>query len=160
MVHDVPAAVTALHLGHEPELAGMLSIALAGTVAAPAASAGGAGGATVSQQSLVDRVFEALAIKCEAAGDWWAAALALGQLSRQADVQHQQQLLAVREEKASHEESTPAASNTSSSNGVAGVGRGRIGVTPPSLRQQLQLPSATHYAGLAKSTADAVDCVR
>lgn len=54
MVHDVSAAVTALHLGNEPEQAAMLCIALGRT-------AGLQGGPT-------DRVFEALAVKYEAAG--------------------------------------------------------------------------------------------
>jgi hypothetical protein len=53
MAQDVSAAVRVLHLGHEPEQAAMLCIALR---------------AVGLQQSLVDRVFEALAIKCEAAG--------------------------------------------------------------------------------------------
>jgi hypothetical protein len=53
-VHDVSAAVQALHLGHEPEQAAMLCLAL--------------GQAGMVQQGLHDRVFEALAIKCEAAG--------------------------------------------------------------------------------------------
>lgn len=55
MAQDVPAAVWALHLGHEPEQAAMLCIALR---------------AAGLQQGLVDRVFEALALKCEAAGRW------------------------------------------------------------------------------------------
>lgn len=54
MVHDVSAAVTALHLGHEPEQAAMLCMVL--------------GQAAELQEGLRDRVFEALAIKCEAAG--------------------------------------------------------------------------------------------
>jgi hypothetical protein len=54
MVHDVSTAVNVLHLGHEPEQAAMLCIAL-GRVA------GLDGG-------LVVKVFEALAVKCEAAG--------------------------------------------------------------------------------------------
>jgi hypothetical protein len=61
MVHDVSAAVTALHLGHEPEQAAMLCIAL--------------GRAAGLQEGLTDRVFEALAIKCEAAGGPAAAAM-------------------------------------------------------------------------------------
>jgi hypothetical protein len=52
MAQDVSAAVRVLHLGHEPEQAAMLCIALR---------------AAGLQQSLMDRVFEALAIKCEAA---------------------------------------------------------------------------------------------
>lgn len=54
MVHDVSAAVTALHLGNEPEQAAMLCIALGRTAGL--------------QEDLTDRVFEALAVKCEAAG--------------------------------------------------------------------------------------------
>jgi hypothetical protein len=50
----VSAAVAALHLGNEPEQATMLCIAL--------------GRAAGLQAGLVDRVFEALAVKCEAAG--------------------------------------------------------------------------------------------
>jgi len=54
MVHDVAAAVSALHLGHEPEQAAMLCLALGKGAGLP--------------EALMDRVFEALAVKCEAAG--------------------------------------------------------------------------------------------
>ena len=55
MLHDVPSAVSALHLGHEPEQAAMLCVAL--------------GRLAGLHEGLVDRVFEALAVKCEAAGE-------------------------------------------------------------------------------------------
>lgn len=54
MLHDVAAAVSALHLGHEPEQAAMLCVAL--------------GKLAGLQDEQLDRVFEALAVKCEAAG--------------------------------------------------------------------------------------------
>lgn len=54
-ISDITAAVTALHLGNEPEQAAMLALAL-----------GQLG--SVNQQ-LLDRVYAALAIKCEAAGE-------------------------------------------------------------------------------------------
>lgn len=53
-VNDVAGAITALHLGHEPEQAAMLALAfgeLAGV-----------------DSSLLDRVYAALAVRCEAAG--------------------------------------------------------------------------------------------
>jgi hypothetical protein len=53
-VNDVAGAVTALHLGHEPEQAAMLCIAL-----------GQLGSVEVGLQ---DRVYTALGSKCEAAG--------------------------------------------------------------------------------------------
>lgn len=74
------------------------------------------------------------------AGDWQAAALALAQLS--SDVQHQQQLLAVRQERAASKESSTA-------------DKRRI-----SLRQELQLHGAEGYAALAKVTAHPVESAR
>lgn len=53
-VHDMSAAVNALHLGHEPELAAMLSCALGHLAGIP--------------DHLHDRVFQALAVKCEGSG--------------------------------------------------------------------------------------------
>jgi hypothetical protein len=53
-VNDVAGTITALHLGHEPEQAAMLCIAL-----------GQLGGVDAGLQ---DRVFAALGSKCEAAG--------------------------------------------------------------------------------------------
>lgn len=53
-VNDVAGAVSALHLGHEPEQAAMLCVAL-----------GQLGGV---EAGLQDRVFAALGSKCEAAG--------------------------------------------------------------------------------------------
>lgn len=70
------------------------------------------------------------------AGDRQAAALALAQFS--SDVQHQQQLLAVRQERAASKENSTADKSRSSP------------------RQELQLHGAEQYAALAKFTADPV----
>lgn len=64
----------------------------------------------------------------------------MAQLS--SDVQHQQQLLAVRQERAASKESSTADKSGSS------------------LRQELQLHGAERYAALAKSTADPVESAR
>jgi hypothetical protein len=64
----------------------------------------------------------------------------LGQLS--SDVWHQQQLLAVRQERAARKAGSTADKSSSS------------------LRQELQLHGAERYAALAKSAADPVDVTR
>lgn len=71
MAHDVLGAVTALHLGNEPEQAAMVCLAL-----------GRLGRGVDSWQ--VDRVFDALTRKCEAAGGFdsfgcsWSQESAIG----------------------------------------------------------------------------------
>lgn len=83
---------------------------------------------------------------CGCTGDWWAAALALGRLRR--DAQHQQQLLVVRQERGG-------------SCAAAEVGQGQPHTpSSSSLRHQLQLDTAQHYAALARSATDAVDSTR
>eukprot|EP00775_Hariotina_reticulata_P007969 gene7969-8167_t len=79
-VNDVNAAVAALHLGNEPEQAAMMCLAMADLVHI--------------DPGLRDRVFQALSVKCESAGDWEAAAAALNMLSGGAE--QQVQLLMVR----------------------------------------------------------------
>lgn len=100
-------------------------------------------------------------VLASAAGDWHAAALALGHLSK--DVQHQQQLLVVRLERAASKDNNSAAATAdradSSQPADAQKPAGRK-VDGISLRQELQLHSTKRYAGLARSAADPVDSVR
>ena len=139
-VSDVTAAVTALHLGNEPEQAAMMVLAL-----------GQLGGV---DQYLQDRVFGALATKSEAAGDWGAAAAAIRLQSK--DDQHQLQLLVVRHERSSSKAAAKAASDGSNTVEPAeqepGLGS--------NLRQQLGLKAASYYAAVADSAADSLESVR
>lgn len=206
MVHYVSTAVNVLHLGHEPEQAAMLCVAL-GRVA------GLDGG-------LVDRVFEALAVRCEAAGacvvnavalwifanwgthcltasrsawkilrlpahgsasacvslkpslvccvragDWQAAALALTHLSH--DAQHQQVLLAVRQERADRSDSSSSSGSNDAGDNAAttgdtlpGADSSRQAKSSGSLRQALRLPPVEQCAGLARSANGPLESVR
>lgn len=93
------------------------------------------------------------------AGDWQAASLALGHRSK--DVQHHQQLLAARQERANSK--TDAAGDKDSTEGPAlpdGQQQALQAGSGISLRQELQLQAAERCAALAKSAADAVDSVR
>lgn len=109
-----------------------------------------------------------LSLVCAAssAGDWQAAALALGQLS--VDAQHQQQLLAVRQERAQGNSSssspggqgdTAPADSSSKGTDVSQTAAGRSS-SSRSLRQELQLHAPERYAALARSAAGAVESVR
>lgn len=100
------------------------------------------------------------------AGDWRAAALALGQLS--VDAQHQQQLLAVRQERALGNSSSSSSSDRqgdtapadSSSKGTDVSKTAAGSSSSSSLRQELQLHAPERYAALARSAAGAVESVR
>lgn len=96
---------------------------------------------------------------CLSAGDWQAASLALRHLSK--DVQHQQQLLAVRQERANSK--ADAAEDRDSTEGNApadGQKQAPPGSSSSSLRQELQFQGAERCGCLARSAADAVDSVR
>ncbi|KAF6263074.1 hypothetical protein COO60DRAFT_1672788 [Scenedesmus sp. NREL 46B-D3] len=141
-VDDVAGAVSALHLGHEPEQAAMLCLALG--------ELGGVGA------GLQDRVFAALGSKCEAAGDWEAAAAAVKLLSR--DVGHHLQLLVVRAERASRH-SRPGRAAAA----AAAAAEGQGAAAPDAcqvLRQRLGLLESSQYAALAAATSDPLESTR
>jgi hypothetical protein len=94
------------------------------------------------------------------AGDWWAAALALGQLHR--DAQHEQQLLVARQERKTHGggSSSNAGGDDTSGKGLSPGASDQHVQPTDGLRLQLQLQGAEHYAGLSRSTADALLSVR
>ncbi|WIA17927.1 hypothetical protein OEZ85_009420 [Tetradesmus obliquus] len=148
-VNDVAGAVSALHLGHEPEQAAMLCVAL--------------GQLDGVDAGLQDRVFAALGSKCEAAGDWEAAAAVTKMLSR--DVTHHLQLLVVRAERASRHSrlgstaAAAAAAADSASSKAAGVGEDASAMVR-GLRQLLGLQEASHYAAVAAAVSDPLESTR
>lgn len=136
-VSDVAAAVVALHLGNEPEQAAMLVLAL--------------GQLGDVDQVLQDRVFTALATKCEVAGDWSAAAAATRLLSK--DVQHHLQLLVVRHERFSRRSAKVLGTNAEDPS------EQQIGVSS-FLRQHIGLKAPAYYAAVAASAEDPLQSVR
>jgi hypothetical protein len=107
-----------------------------------------------------------LVCSASSTGDWQAAALALGQLS--VDAQHQQQLLAVRHERTQGGSSSSitgdqdgtALADSSSKGTDNSKAAGSGSHNGSSLRQELQLHAPERYAALARSAAGPVESVR
>jgi hypothetical protein len=96
---------------------------------------------------------------CVGAGDWQAASLALEHLSK--DVQHHQQLLAARQERANSKADAAGDKDSTEGNAPAdGQKQALQDSSSISLRQELQLQGAERCAALARSAADAVESVR
>lgn len=102
---------------------------------------------------------------CVRAGDWQAAALALTHLSH--DAQHQQVLLAVRQERADRSDSSSSSGSNDAGDNAAttgdtlpGADSSRQAKSSGSLRQALRLPPVEQCAGLARSANGPLESVR